>query len=172
MTPPVANPDLEEIYTNPNLPTSYSGDIQKYIQQKESISLHKKKINIFKRRQIFVIGPWVAIQADTAFYIDTGHQNSGFKYILGRIHIIKLINLFFLIAVIDCFSRKNWVRPMKTATATETAKNLDDIINSMVIKPTQFASGFFLSCLINFKKKFKIVETNLTLSILQFLNYW
>jgi hypothetical protein len=32
---------------------------------------------------------------------------------------------------------------MKTATAAETAKNLDQIINSMPIKPTQFASGFF-----------------------------
>ena len=85
VTPPVANPDLEELYNNPNLPTSYSGDLQKYIQQKESISVHKKKINIFKRRQIFVIGPWVAIQADTAFYIDTGPQNSGYKYILGKL---------------------------------------------------------------------------------------
>ena len=52
--------------------------------------------------------------------------------------------LIFFKAVIDCFSRKNWVRPMKTATAEETAKNLDEIINSMAIKPTQFASGFFI----------------------------
>ena len=51
--------------------------------------------------------------------------------------------LIFFKVVIDCFSRKNWVRPMKTATAKETAKNLDEIINSMAIKPTQFASGFF-----------------------------
>ena len=84
-TPPEVNQDLEELFTNPNLPSSYSGDLKKYILQKESISRHKKKINIFKRRQIFVIGPWVAIQADTVFYIDTGPQNNGYKYILGKI---------------------------------------------------------------------------------------
>jgi hypothetical protein len=76
--------DLNEIYTNPALPSTYSGDIKKFILQKESISRHKRKLNIFKRRKVFVLGPWVAIQADTAFYISSGRKNDGYKYILGN----------------------------------------------------------------------------------------
>lgn len=70
-------------------------------------------------------GPYTLIQADTIFYRNYGKHNDGYKYIL---------------AVIDCFSRKNYVRPMRTATAEESAKNLDSIISSMPYKPTQFAS--------------------------------
>ena len=42
--------------------------------------------------------------------------------------------------MIDTFSRKNWVRKMKTTSADETARNLNEIIASMPYKPTQFAS--------------------------------
>jgi hypothetical protein len=76
--------ELDELYTNAKIPSGYSGDIKQYILQKESISRHKRKLNIFKRRKVFVLGPWVAIQADTAFYISSAHQNDGYKYILGK----------------------------------------------------------------------------------------
>lgn len=42
--------------------------------------------------------------------------------------------------MIDTFSRKNWVRPQKSMTAEETAKNLDSIISSMPYLPSRFAS--------------------------------
>ena len=116
---------LNELYTNPQFPTAYSGQIQKFILEKESISRHKQKRKNFKRRQVFVPAPFTAIQADTIFYRNYARQNAGYKYIL---------------AVIDAFSRKNYVRAMKTNTATETAENLDDIISSMPMKPSQFSS--------------------------------
>ena len=117
---------LNKIYTDPQFPTAYSAEIRKFLMQKESLSRHKQKINKFPRRKVFVSGPWTLIQADTIFYRNYARQNNNYQYIL---------------AVVDCFSRKNWVRPQKTTTAEETAKNLDDIISSMPFKPTQFASG-------------------------------
>jgi hypothetical protein len=117
--------ELNELYTNTSLPSGYSGDLKQFILQKESISRHRRKLNIFKRRKVFVLGPWVAIQADTAFYINSAMKNDGYKYIL---------------VVVDCFSRRNWLRAMKSVTAEETSKNLESIINSMDHKPSQFAS--------------------------------
>ena len=122
---PATNQELNDLYTNPIIPSAYSGNLKKFILQKESISRHKQKINIFKRRHVFVSGPWSCVQADTVFYLDYGRQNDGNKYIL---------------AVYDVFSRKNWVRAQKTATAAETAKNLQSIFNSMPYKPNRFSS--------------------------------
>ena len=117
---------LNKIYTDPSFPSAYSASIKKFLMEKESLSRHKQKIHNFPRRQVFVGGPWTLIQADTVFYRNYSRQNNGYKYIL---------------CVVDCFSRKNWVRPMKSTTAEESARNLDDIISSMPYKPSQFASG-------------------------------
>ena len=116
---------LNKLYTDPDFPTAYSGNFQKFLREKESISRHKRRIKKFKRRKIRINGPYSLIQADTIFYRNYARQNGGFKYIL---------------VVIDCFSRKNWCRPLKTTTADECAKNLDDILQSMPYKPSQFAS--------------------------------
>ncbi len=116
---------MEKIYADPNFPSYYSGDVKKFILEKASLSRHKRKFHKFKRRQIFVNGPFTQIQADTAFMLDFARWNHGYKYIL---------------AVVDCFSRKNYVRPMKTTTAEESARNLDSILDSMDFKPTQFSS--------------------------------
>lgn len=52
-------------------------------------------------------------------------KNSGFKYIL---------------TVVDCFSRKNWVAALKTKDGDETAAALDKIISSMPEKPRTIAT--------------------------------
>ena len=75
---------LNEIYTNPNFPSAYSGDLKKFLQQKESLSRHRKRRHVFKRRQVKVGGPYSAVQADTIFYRDYARQNDGYKYILGE----------------------------------------------------------------------------------------
>ena len=116
---------LEKLYTDVDFPTAYSGNLQKFLRTKESLSRHKRRILKFKRRQIKVNGPYVLIQADTIFYRNYSRQNNGYKYIL---------------AVVDCFSRKNWCRPMRTTTADEAAKNIEDILQTMPYTPTQFAS--------------------------------
>ena len=116
---------LDRLYTDPDFPTAYSGNFKKFLRQKESLSRHKRRIKKFKRRKIRVNGPYSLIQADTIFYRNYSRQNGGFKYIL---------------VVVDCFSRKNWCRPLRTTTADECAKNLDNILQSMPYKPSQFAS--------------------------------
>ena len=116
---------LDQLYTDPDFPTAYSANLKSFLMEKTSLSRHKQIRRNFKRRKTMVYGPYTLLQADTIFYRNYSRQNSGYKYIL---------------VVIDCFSRKNWVRPMKTTTAEETAKCLDDILSSMPYKPTQFAS--------------------------------
>ena len=119
------NDILEEIYTNPAFPTSYSGSLKQFLRNKESISRHKQRIHNFKRRKVYVQGPFQAVQADSIHYRDYRRRNNGYQYIL---------------CVVDIFSRKNWVRPMKTVTAEECAKNLDSILQEMEHKPLQFGS--------------------------------
>ena len=116
---------LEKLYTDPDFPTAYSAGLKHFLQSKTSLSRHKQIRRRFKRRKTLVFGPYTTLQADTIFYRNYSRQNHGYKYIL---------------VVIDCFSRKNWVRPMKSTTAEETAKCLDEIIGSMPYKPTQFSS--------------------------------
>ena len=116
---------LEKLYTDPDFPTAYSAGLKKFLQEKTSLSRHKQIQRRFKRRKTLVYGPYTTLQADTIFYRNYARQNHGYKYIL---------------VVIDCFSRKNWVRPMKSTTAEETASCLDEILESMPYKPTQFAS--------------------------------
>ena len=110
--------------------------------EKESLSRHRRKLHIFKRRKVFVGGPYTQIQADLIFYLNYGRQNQGYKYILCVVDCFRLIYFRFVKLGKKFFSRKNWVRPQRTATADETAKNLDSIISSMPYKPTQFSSGF------------------------------
>jgi len=52
-------------------------------------------------------------------------QNNGYKYIL---------------VVLDAFSRKNWVRALKTKEGDETAAAIDEIITEMPQKPRTLAS--------------------------------
>ena len=125
-TPPLTpQQKLEKLYLDPDFPTAYSANLSQFLRKKESISRHKRRILKFKRRKIKVNGPYTLIQADTVFYKNYSRQNNGYKYIL---------------VVVDCFSRKNWCRPMRTATADECAKNLDRILQSMPYAPSQFAS--------------------------------
>lgn len=112
-------------YLDLDNPAAYSGRVAENLKSIESVSRHKRRIKKFLRRKVYVGGPYTQIQADLIHYRNYARQNSGFKYIL---------------AVIDCFSRKNYCRPMKTATAEETARNLDDILSSMKYTPTQFSS--------------------------------
>ena len=106
-------------------PAAYSGKVAENLKSIESVSRHKRRLKKFRRRKVYVGGPYTQIQADLIHYRNYSRQNNGYKYIL---------------TVIDCFSRKNYCRAMKTATAAETARNLDDILSSMDYTPTQFSS--------------------------------
>ena len=114
-----------DLYTDPNFPSAYSAGLKRFLLEKESLSRHKPIYKTFKRRRVFVSGPYTLIQADLIHYRQYSRYNKGYKYIL---------------AVVDCFSRKNWCRPLSSATAQETASALDDIIQKMPFYPRQFAS--------------------------------
>ena len=116
---------IDRIYTDIRFPSAYSAQLKKFLLSKESLSRHKKIIRKFKRRKVYSYGPFDSVQADLIFYKQFSRQNNGFKYILS---------------IVDTFSRKNYVRAQKTATAQETANNLDEIFDSMPIKPTKFSS--------------------------------
>jgi len=116
---------IEQLYLNPNFPSAYSGNLRKFILEKESLSRHKNRVKIFKRRKIYVQGPFTLLMSDTIHYRQYYKHNKGYRYIL---------------VVVDCFSRKNWCCPQKTVTARETASNLDKIISSMEFKPRQFCT--------------------------------
>ena len=130
-TQTIPNPDLKEkeilneLYTNPNFPSAYSGNIKKFILEKPSLSRHKRKVKIKKWRKVYIGGPFTAIQFDLIHYRQYSSKNYGHNYILVGV---------------DEFSRKNYVAAQKTATAEETAKNLDRIIGNMEFKPRQFSS--------------------------------
>ena len=116
---------IDKIYSDPKFPSAYSADLKKYLLSKESLSRHKRIIRKFKRRRVFSSGPYDSVQADLIFYKQFSRQNEGYKYILS---------------VVDTFSRKNYVRALRTATAEETGKALNDIFESMPVKPTKFSS--------------------------------
>ena len=153
-TDPKTNQNLtyNDLYTDINHPPAYSAGLKKFLLEKQSMSLHKQKFKVFKRRRVIVGGPYTLIQADLVHYRQYSRANKGFKYIL---------------AVIDCFSRKNWCRPMTTATASETAKSLDSIIQSMPFVPRQFASDRGLEFSPKHKEIFEVLVEKYGMLIFQ-----
>ena len=87
---------FNELYKNPDYPTAFGGQLKKFILSKDSISKHRQRRKTFKRRKIFVTGPYVGVQADTINYRTYARYNSGFRYILGRLQSIVIsIKQFF-----------------------------------------------------------------------------
>ena len=122
VTPPVF---YDDIYTDTKNPASYSSNVKAFMAQKQSISLHKRKIRNFARRPIIVPGPYHSICADLIDYQRFSRQNHGYKYIL---------------CMVDMFSRMNYVRPLHTKRASEVAEQIDDVITSMPFVPRFFTS--------------------------------
>ena len=91
-----------------------------FINQKESISLHKKKIRNFKRRSIIVPGPFHSISCDLIDYQQYARKNGGNKYIL---------------TCIDMFSRYAYAKPLRDKTAQSVSSQLDAILQSMPFVP-------------------------------------
>ena len=101
------DPINNEIYTNLDNTASYSASVKSFINQKKSLSLHKKKIKNFTRRKWNVPGPFHTICADLIDYQQYSYQNNGFKYIL---------------VVIDAFSRVAYTRALKQKTAEQCSE--------------------------------------------------
>ena len=77
----VAQPvSYNDIYADPKNPASYSSNVKAFMAQKQSISLHKRKIRNFPRRPIIVPGPYHSISADLIDYQRFSRKNHGYKY--------------------------------------------------------------------------------------------
>ena len=126
-SPPTAVPpaSFDDIYADTKNQASYSSNVKAFMQQKKSISLHKRKIRNFARRPIIVPGPFHSICADLIDYQRYSRKNHGYKYIL---------------CMVDMFSRMNYVRPLHTKKASEVSQQIDDIISSMQFVPRFFTS--------------------------------
>ena len=46
---------LNELYTNPDFPSAYGGQLRKFIMSKDSISKHRQRRKIFKRRKVKIV---------------------------------------------------------------------------------------------------------------------
>ena len=88
-------------------------------------SVHKRKINNFKRRNVVVPTIFHTVMADLIDYKKYMWHNRRYRYVL---------------VVIDAFSRFAWTRALKTKTAVESAEALDSIFSEMPYKPRFFAS--------------------------------
>ena len=112
---------LYDLYTNLYYPHGYTGsvkNIQNTLNTFSAYSLHKQRRKNFKRRRMFVPGPFHSVQADLIEYSNAkmAHSNNNYRFIL---------------LVIDCFTKKIYVRPLKSKKAVETAKALDEILSSL-----------------------------------------
>lgn len=121
----VISSDFNDIYTDPKNPASYSSNVRSFMNQKKSISVHRRRIKNFKRRQIIVPGPFHTISADLIDYQMLRFSNNNYRYIL---------------TVIDCFSRMTYAKALKSKKAQEVSEKLDEIISSMQFVPRFFTS--------------------------------
>ena len=111
----VTSSSYNDIYTDPKNPASYSSNVRSFMNQKRSISLHRKRIKNFKRRQIIVPGPFHTISADLIDYQKIRTSNNNYRFIL---------------TVIDCFSRMAYAKALKRKTAQEVSEKLEEIIEN------------------------------------------
>ena len=137
------NNDVEEalnkLYTSLTSPAAFSAALEQFVSQKRSLSLHKKRRKIFPRRKFITHQANDLIMGDLIFYEGFKSSNDNFKYLL---------------TVIDTFSRKAWIRPLKSKSAEAVAQKLDEIIATMKRPPRKFCSDqvWFLNTHVVVKK--------------------
>ena len=107
---------FNQVYQDLAQPGSFSQKIAKYLRQNQTHSLHKPRRKKFKRRRIIVHYPYQIVQMDLIEMRYLSGNNKGYNYIL---------------LVIDLFSKKIWLRKMKTKTGKEPADAIKTVIVDM-----------------------------------------
>ena len=97
-------------------PGSYSKKIVRYLRKNKTHSLHKPLRKNFKRRRIITRYPGHIVQMDLVDMQKFSGSNSGYSYIL---------------VVIDLFSKRLWLRALKTKEGKETADGIRTVISDM-----------------------------------------
>lgn len=110
--------DLQKLYFNVKSIPSYSSKITDFLRKNYVSSVHKRITKKrFPRREIIVRNPYSIFQADLLEFTEKfRHHNNGYKYIL---------------VVIDSFSRKLWVKPIKNKNASSTADAFSVIFKTL-----------------------------------------
>ena len=124
---------LNKIYTDPKDSGSFGGierllqsakfkhnrrdinrdDVEKFLRQQETYTLHKPIRRRFGRNATIVKGIDVQWQADLAEVIPLSRINSGFRYLL---------------TVVDCFSKFAWVIPVKKKDAKHMLEAFKELL--------------------------------------------
>lgn len=124
---PAPDFDLHEAYRTPGHSFAFSGVNQliphtknpaDFLSEIDSYTRHRFVAKPRRRNPIYVYNKRELIQVDLA---DVQHLAKHNK------------NVRFLLLAIDTFSRKLWIRPLKTKTTAEVARNMRSILN--VITP-------------------------------------
>ena len=120
-TPTLTNQQaFNQVYHDLAQPGSFTRKIAKYLRQNQTHSLHKPRRKKFKRRRIIVYYPYQIIEMDLIDMRHLSGNNRNFKYIL---------------LTIDLFSKKIWLRKLKTKSGTETADAIKSVITDMEYPP-------------------------------------
>lgn len=124
---------MNEIYINPSNPGSYGGvarlaravhgnknEALKYLQSKDSYTLHRKKIRKFTRNRYVLKGIDDLWQSDLADMTKFATHNSNVK---------------FLLVTIDCFSKYLWVQTLTSKNSAAVTFVIKKFLDSQERKP-------------------------------------
>ena len=104
------------MYKDLSHPGAFSSKIKRYLRQNVTHSLHKPVRHNFKRRRIITKYPGQIVQMDLVDMQKFSGSNSNYNYIL---------------VVIDLFSKKLWLRALKTKEGKETSNAIRSIFHHM-----------------------------------------
>ncbi len=111
---------FDALYRDLDHPGAFTRKIAKYLRKNKTHSLHKPRRKRFKRRRIIVYYPYQIIEMDLIDMRNISGSNSNYNYIL---------------LTIDLFSKKIWLRKMKTKSGPETAEAIKSVIADMDYPP-------------------------------------
>ena len=98
-------------------------DVRKFLEAQPAYTLHKPLRKKYPRLRFDVDGPEVQLQADLIDYHSIQDANDGFRYLL---------------VIVDCFSRKAWVEPLRTKSALDVLAALKRVFERLGFVPQKF----------------------------------
>ena len=107
---------FDTIYKDLQQPGAFTSKLKRYFRKNEIASLHKSRRKKFPRRRVITQYPGQIIQSDLIDMQKFSSINSGYS---------------FMLVVIDCFSKKLWIEPLKNKSGRETAEKLRKIFLQM-----------------------------------------
>lgn len=129
---------LSDVYYKPNSAVAFAGVkavydflkkeghkfslklVREWVQNQDVFQRHKQPLTTFPRRHTYVFSLKQLGQMDLIDMSSLARWNA---------------NIHFLLILINAFSKKVFVRPLRNKSAVEVAKKLDDILSGLGDKP-------------------------------------